>query len=168
MQGLEGQEQATAGGEVPAHDLELANGVTPKEHRHVDGQHLVEAGVVQVGVVQRGGQERGAAGADVVGVAALRRRDHRGGPVDGGDVAPAVGELLAHQRDRHTVAAADLEDAVVALQAEDADRPRQPFGWPVPAQDRPPGCSRLGRQRLRDPDGPSSSRPSGRGGAEQR
>jgi hypothetical protein len=32
------------------------------------------------------------------------------------------------------VAAPDLQDVVVGLHVKDADRPRQPFGWPVPAQ----------------------------------
>ena len=95
----------------------------PVGRREVDAEDHVEALVAEVDLLERGAQEGRSSARDVLGVSGRRGGDHLWRAVDR-DEAPAAGEALAHERRRHTVAAAELEHALVGPERERLDRGR--------------------------------------------
>jgi hypothetical protein len=134
-QRLEHHVETAAVRQMALDDPQLAVGLAAQEHADVDREDLVEAGVAEVGLVQRRHLERRPAGGDVVGIPPGRRLDHRRRPVDRVDAAAV--QLLAHQRHRDAVPAADLQEAIGRLDLQRLDRPYQPFRRPAAAHPAP-------------------------------
>src|SRR3954451_2623459 len=95
------------------------------EGSDVEGENLVEAPIAELRVLQRDGLEHSPARVDVLAVSPRGHRDHLGRAVDRGDRPRR--QLLADERDRDAVAAADLEQAVGRADLQRVDRPDEPL-----------------------------------------
>ncbi len=81
-----------------------------------DGEDLVEAAVCQVEVLEGRDEELGLAGFNVRRVSTCCGFDHLGRAVDRGQMASS--QALADERRGDAVAAPDLEDPVIRLDAQ--------------------------------------------------